>query len=560
MKKYYLLLAPLFFSACMDEAKPVSLDSEFKRYDKIQQSCLRVINDENPHCEEHHCEILPNECKQFIKVLDGANIAVRKMYKNKNNAAFYAAKEKYKKEKRRLKLQHKHLNLTIKHQALDAIDDNDLAQFTKLVQFSYHPMNLNYYHYMKKNMPHFQDTKKYFYFEKKYSEKQYKQGYVLVNKGRYTQGLSRLEVASNMNNIPASALCGDVFTYIYPSKAKSCYQKGVDLGDKHMLLSLAREYEKENNTKKAEYWYTKSAEAGNFISQYKLYSLDAKGNTSWLKASANSGYDIGQYTYAMHLYNNKEYSAATKYFLKASKQGYQKAYYPLGKLYFSQKSYKKAFIYLSKGDVNADSMYKLGYLKEHGKGVGKNYYAASSYYTKAKKLGKRKVQKDINRMNSYKKRLRKAQVTKQKASAQASYAQINAKAKRKAEASRVDASIRASWAATKAHEKELRVEACGVEPTSSYLRSSGKRIHLKGTLTQWLRKSSFLVRVGGTEYLVKDEGDKAGLNKGDRVNIVAISTGKREIIHGQRKSIFEATNESSLEKAYALSYDGICPY
>ena len=81
----------------MDEAKPVVLDNEFKRYDKIQQSCLKIINNEAPHCEEEHCDVFPNECKQFIKVLSGANLALIKMKKNKNNAAFYAAKEKYSK-------------------------------------------------------------------------------------------------------------------------------------------------------------------------------------------------------------------------------------------------------------------------------------------------------------------------------------------------------------------------------------------------------------------------------------------------------------------------------
>jgi len=560
MKKYYLLLAPLIFSACMDEAKPVALDSEFKRYDKIQQSCLRIINDENPHCEEEHCEVLPNECKQFIKVLDGANLAVIKMKKNKNNAAFYSAKEKYKKEKNRLKLQHKHLNLTIKSAAFDAIDANDLKEFTKLVQFSYHPMNLNYYNYMRHNMPHFETTNKYFHFEKKYALKKYKEGYSLINRGHYTQGLSSLELAAKMKNIPAAQLCGDVFSYIYPSKAKGCYQEGVDLGDKHMMLSLAREYEKEKNTKKANHWYLQSAKSGNFISQYKLYSLDSSGNISWLKKSADRGYDIGQYTYAMYLMDQNEYDSAIKYLLKASAQGYQKANYPLGKLYFAQKSYSKAFKYLNKGNVNADSMYKLGFLKEHGKGTGKNYYAASTYYSKAKKLGKKGVQKDINRIKSYKKRLRKAQVKKQQASAQASYAQINEKARRKAEADRVDRDIRSSWEATKAHEKALKIEACGIEPNKTSLKVAGTRIHLRGKLTQWLRKNSFLVSVGGKEYLVKDDNDKAGLNKGDNINIVASSSGKREVVHGLRTSIFEEVNEAAIEKAYALRYEGVCPY
>jgi len=100
---------------------------------------------------------------------------------NKNNATFYVAKEKYKNVKTRLKIKHKHLNLILKDNALDAIDEDDLLQFTKIINFSYHPMNLRYYSYMKKNMPHFKDTKKFYYFEKKHALKEYKKGYKLVN-------------------------------------------------------------------------------------------------------------------------------------------------------------------------------------------------------------------------------------------------------------------------------------------------------------------------------------------------------------------------------------------
>ncbi|HIC44870.1 MAG TPA: sel1 repeat family protein [Sulfurimonas sp.] len=560
MKKYYLLLVPLFFTACMDNAKPLVLDDKFKAYNKIQTSCLKVINDKDPHCEEKHCDVLPSECKQFISVLSRANSALILMKKNKNNASFYSAKEKYKKQKKYLKLQHRHLNLVIKAKALDAIDDNDLKQFTKLVQFSYHPMNVKYYHYMKKNMPHFENTNKYFYFEKKYSKKKYNEGLSLINKGLYTQGLGFLEVAASMKSIPAAQLCGDAFSYIYPSKAKKCYQSGVNLGDTHMMLSLAREYEKENNTRKAYEWYLKSAMAGNFMSQFKLYTLEAKDNIHWLKKSADSDYDKAQYTYAMYMYNKREYAVAKKYLLKASKQGYQKVNYPLGKLYFSQKSYKKAYAYLNKGSVNADSLYKLGYLKEYGKGTSRNYYTASKYYTKAKRLGKKNVQKDINRLNSHKKRLHKAQVKKQKASAQASYAHINARAKRKTDAQKIDAGIRASWEQRKIHEKELKAQACGEEPSKSILKRQGSRVHLQGRLTQWLHSDSFLVEVSGKEYLVKDSNDKGGFNKGDYINIVAVSTGGRQVIHGLKKSIFEDPDESSIEKAYTLNYDGVCPY
>jgi len=544
----------------MDSAKPVVLDKEYQRYGAIQNSCIKIINDETPHCEDKHCDVLPQECKEFIQVLDGANQALKKMKINKNNAAFYAAKEKYKKENNRLKIKHKHLNLIIKDNALDAIDEDDLRYFTELVTFSYHPMNLTYYKYMKKNMPHFQNTKKYYHFEKKFAKQSYKQGYDLVNRGKYTQGLTHLELSSKMNNVKASRLCGDVYTYVYPSKAKECYLRGTKQGNEHMKLSLALAYEHEDKKQEAYKWFEASAKAGNFISQYKLYDLDKDQNLNWLIKAADRGYDVAQYAYGMYLYDNKAYAKAIKLLQNAADQNYILAYYPLGKLYFSQKSYKKAYTYLSKGDAKADSMYKLAYMKEYGKGTSKNYYTASAFYTKAKKLGLSSAQKDINRMNAAKKRLRKAQVKSQKSSAQISYENINAKARLREKVGQEDRRIKAQWDMREAESRQLKVAACGSEPTSAALKSRGTRIHLQGTLSHWLGKSSFIVLANGKEYYVMDENDDARLNKGDSVNMVAVTTGKREITHGLRRSVFEEADEEAIQKAYALNYEGVCPY
>jgi len=560
MKKYYLLLTPLLFAACMDSVKPVALDKEYQPYDAIQKSCLKIINNETPHCEEEHCSILPVECKEFITVLDGANQALVKMKVNKNNAGFYVAKEKYKKEKKRLKIKHKHLNLLIKNQALDAMAEDDLEEFTKLVSFAYHPMNLSYYHYMKKNMPHFKNFKKYYRFEKKFAAKEYDKGYALSNRGRFTQGLTHLERASKMKHIKASRMCGDIYTFLYPEKAKECYKRGVDLGDTHMKLSLAQAYEAQGKMKESQKWYKASAEAGNFISQYKLYDLDKTAQQKWLIKAADRGYDLAQYQYGLLLFDNKEYNKAQKYLQNAANQNYSSAYYPLGKIYFAQKNYKKAYSYLSKADEKADGVYKLAYMKEHGKGTSKNYYVASRYYTKAKQLGLTRAQKDINRMNKAKKRLRKAQIKRQKSSAQASYAKINAKARLAEQVALEDRRIRSQWQKRDEQAKALRLAACGSEPSSSVLKRAGARVHLQGRLSHWLGKNAFIVIAGGQEYYVKDEDDKARLNKGDSVNMVAVSTGKREITHGLRRSIFEEADESAIEKAYALDYEGVCPY
>ena len=363
-----------------------------------------------------------------------------------------------------------------------------------------------------------------------------------------------------MGNVDAARLCGDVFVYIYPSKAKLCYERGIELGNTHMMLLLANEYEKYDDMKKAYDWYSKSADAGNYISQYKLYTLDKHKNLKWLAVSADAGYDKAQYDYGMHLYENRENSLSRKYLPSAAKQGYKSAYYPLGLLYYSKKEYKKAYRYLSEGAENADSMYKLGYLSEYAKGTEKNYYAASRYYSKAKSLGRAGVQKDINRVKRSKNRMRSDYAKKQKISAEQNYEQRKAQARLRKSVRQEDKRIKDQWNARKEDSRRLKAKACGNQPTSSNLKIQGTRVHLQGTMTHWLGKSAFIVVAGGKEYYVKDEDDRAKLNKGDRVNMVAVTTGAREITHGLRKSIFEEADETAVEKAYALNYEGVCPY
>jgi len=564
MKKYHLLLLPLVFTACVDNTpQPVALVKEFRPYNPVQQSCIALSKDTSMNKDETLVfEKVNTECVKFIEVLEGANLAFRNMKLNKNNASYYPAKEKYKKEKKRLRIEYRYLTLILKDQGLDAIENDNLDVFTKIIGFSSHPMNISYYNYMQKYNDVFKDNKKRLRFQKKYANKKYEQGYVLVNKGKYTEGLSDLLVAAKMKHIKAARLCGDVFTDIYPTKSASCYSYAVQSGDKSSLYHLGQYYEEEGDLPEAYAWYEKSANAGNFIAQFKLYELDKNQNEKqvWLKKAAQSGYDKAQYQYGMYLIKEGKTTEAKKYLQMAVNQKYSEANYPLGKLYFQDKKYKQAYALLNQADENADSMYMLGYMNEYAKGTSKNYYSASMYYQKAKKLGKKGVQKDINRMAMAKKRLKLRQIKQQEVQAKASVEQIRENRLRREEVAREDRRIKGEWMAKKAEANRLKVQACGAEPTDSSLRREGTRIHLEGKLSHWLGKNSFIINVNGQEYYVTDEDDKARVNKGDFVNFVAVSTGKREITHGLKRSIFEEADEAAIEKAYALDFEGVCPY
>ncbi len=564
MQKFYLLFLPLVFIACKDGPQPTpDLEKEFTPYAKIEKACITLSLDQTEDSEGNPLfEKEQAECEAYQEILQSANMATKHMNKNRNNASYYVAKDKYKFEKERLKIQHKHLNLILKDKALDAIDANDLDTFTKIINFSYHPMNISYYRYMQKHIEVFKGHKKMLHFEKQFSHKKYRQGYDLVNKGQYTDGLNELKLAAEMKHIKAAMLCGQTYDFVYPEKAIECYQLALDNGEKKALYYIARGYEENEQMEEAKKWYLQSAGEGNFIAQYKVYELDPStvNTDKWLKASAQAGYDKAQYEYAKLLMKQGAKKDAVKYFALASKQGHEAAYTPLGSLYYEMKDYSKAAQFLDRGDLTAQSAYMLATLNEKGLGVPKNLYLAMDYYQQAKKLGKSGVQGDIRRITQAKKRLRSRQVKQQKDNAKQRERQLVAQRKKRQEAIQEDKRIRSQIRARKEQAIALKAQACGAEPSEERLRKTGTRIHIEGRLKHWLGKSAFVVVSNGEEYYINDEDDDARVNQGDYINIVAVTTGRRELTQGMRKNLFEIPDERSIRKAYALDYQGICPY
>lgn len=561
MKKYYLLL-PLLFGACMDSVEPVALKGKFKYYDPIQHSCIALMQDETTNAQgELVFGKAQQECRVFIEDLSRTNEAYVTMISDKNSAAYYTAKERFRKEKLLLKKQAKYLNLVLKDIALDAIDHDQLAVFSKVAGFAKHPMNYSYYRYMQKHPEQFKTNAKMLDFEKSYASKRYGDGYALANRGKFTKALVDLRVATNMHNAKAAHLCGDIYRFLYPSKSAECYLKAVENGDTSAMLDLAQAYEEEHDLKSSQGWYQKSAQSGNFIAQYHLSQLPGEDKEKWLSASAKSGYDKAQFAYGVYLHDAGKATEAKRNFLAAAKQAYPAAYLPLGKLCFDAKEYKMAFRYLSKVDDDKDALYMLGYMKEKGKGTSKNYYSAYDYYKGALALGKQQARSDLKRVSSVKKRLRKQQIKAQQRSAKADERKIKADRQRRRIAQQEDARIKQQIKQSRAEAVRMRAQACGHEPNASNLRQSGTRIHLDGVISTWLGKDAFIVKAqDGEEYYVSDENDEARLNKGDAINCIAITSGQREQIKGFRRSLFEEADESSMEKAYALEYAGECPY
>ncbi len=551
-------------SACMDTVEPVSLENELGAYESIQNSCMDILKDETEGMKK-----VVQECLDFTQKLQLSNDALLLKKQYKNDPRYLRATRQYNKTRKNLKLQYTHINLIIKTQLYEAIDTNNLQLFTKLVDFPSHVINISDYNYMHKNASLFKTNEKYIKFQKKHSEEKYEMGQKLVDQGKLDEGLPLLVQSAKLGHKLAARLCADAYLDKSKKKALECYKQAVENGDQSSQFKIAQIYENMKEYDKSFAWYTKAAKANNAVAKYKLYSFYKAGkgvsqdlvkSSQWLKSSADEGYAKAQYTYGMLRLKQEDVDEAIHYLSGSAKQEYKEAYYPLGKLYFEKKSYKNAYKMLSQSKPSADSMYKLGYLKEYGKGTNKSYYKACELYKKAHKLGLKHVSKDIKRVSKVTKKIdeKRHESAKQEALEKEEYKKRKREQKRLAQLE--DKRLKNKWASQKAKAIESRARACGYEPNNSNLSSAGTKIHLQGTVTKWLGKDAFIVKANGKEYYIEDDDDKAKVNQGDYVNLVTKSTGTRKVTSGMRTSLFDIPDDSSIKKAYALSFYGICRY
>ena len=228
---------------------------------------------------------------------------------------------------------------------------------------------------------------------------------------------------------------GNGVTQNYNEAAK-WYRKSAEQGYAHAQCSLGYCYEKGNgvsqNDAQAYYWYKKAAEQGFDTAQYNLgqcyrvargTSKDITEAIKWYLKSAEQGYEdaktrlselgITPITIASSLtsdqlndkgveyHNNKNYSAAFQYYLKAIEKGNMYSQYNLGLLFQyglgvakdldeAVKMYKK-----SAEQGYADAQCNLGYCYENGNGVSQNDAQAYYWYKKAAEQGLDRAQYNL---------------------------------------------------------------------------------------------------------------------------------------------------------------------
>ena len=143
----------------------------------------------------------------------------------------------------------------------------------------------------------------------------------------------------------------------------------------------------------------------------KKSSFYLKEYQKWLLKAAKKGVDVNaMLNYGSLCCKLKKYSEAYEYFDKVQKMGYPKAHLCLAKYYkeLPSPNYKKAldhlnqYLNLIKGG-NADEIYELGYMYEHGLGTLKNWHKAYLLYKEAYMSDKKsdKIKKAYNKLFSW---------------------------------------------------------------------------------------------------------------------------------------------------------------
>ncbi|MBE9591321.1 sel1 repeat family protein [Moraxella sp. K127] len=155
---------------------------------------------------------------------------------------------------------------------------------------------------------------------------------------------------------------------IHPKSAMTICQKELAQNPNNAQLQfyLGYAYDLEADYKKAVEWYTKSANQGYAKAQYSLGAM----------------YYTGQGV-------PQDYAKAFELFTKSANQGYAEAEYNLGVMYYNgqgvKQDYTKALEWFTKSanQDNAKAQYNLGMMYHNGDGVKQNPSTAKQWFAKA---------------------------------------------------------------------------------------------------------------------------------------------------------------------------------
>lgn len=489
--RFYLVSLSIFilFTGC-GSSPDTMLAPKLSHYATAQQQCNDFLDGKSELTGE-----VEKECEQFLKRLDTANVTASKLADNKLKKGEH--KELgivYSRNRNKLKLQYDKLSKSVKKATLTAIRNDNIDAFTLGIAFPGNAFIAPYYDYMKTKALHFEDNPLYLDFKHKESERLMLKGQHYLQQGKKTKARNMFEKAAEMGNPQAARSTALLYEKSDVKQAIIWHHKAVEGGVKSSNLNLGRLYEQDEQKELALNWYLRAAVEENAKAQYHLYLYFLDRNRdkaiSWLQKSAANGYAQAQYNYALVLMKTSKTDKAIDLLRQASQNNYPQASDYLGEYYYNTKLFERAFNQLKQTE-SANSFYLRAKMLEEGAGTDRDYKLAYTFYSRAAALGTKDVDKDLRRVNTL---LSKEQ-------------QRNVADQKREESKRMAAMIK----------------QCGVVPTASAIKKSGRKFHIIGTASAPVGKRSYIIygNDGEDYYLLRARG----IQEDDRVDISVMSTG-----------------------------------
>jgi len=506
MRFYFISVAAvLLLTGCGSSTPEATLAPKLSQYATAQQQCSNFLEGKSELTGE-----VEKECKLFLKRLNKNSAIANDLASGKlKKGAARETKILYSRERNKLKLQYSKLSKSVQKATLSAIKKDDTYAFKQGVAFPGNTFIAPYYAYMKSKAPQFDKEQQYLDFTRQESEALMLKGQHYLKQGKQKKALKAFEKAAEMGNPQAARSTGLLYEKSDRKQAIVWHTIAAENGVKASYLNLGRLYEAQKQREPALKWYLKAAKQNSAKAQYRLYSFYLKEEKSkaisWLEKSSSNGYTRAQYEYALILMNEDKTAKAIDLLRQASQNNYPQATDYLGEYYYKHQLFERAFAQLKQTE-SANSFYLRAKMLEEGAGTARDYSLAYIFYTRADALGKKGVNKDMQRVDAL----------------------LSEEQQRMAaEEKKKQAKIMASMA-----------KQCGTMPTASTIKKRNKRFHITGTASAPVGRRSFIIYGDDGEdyYLLRAKR----IQEDDKVDISVMSTGSTATINS-------AEDEESVE-------------
>ncbi len=502
---YLLTLSTmLLLTGCLNTPKP-AMNKKLSNYQSIQEGCKQ-----NPP------QTLHAECTQFLSDLDEENTLLNEMQDIKEDerqeSAYITLADRESTLTEKLQADKTLLASKCQTQMAEIVKNSDINSAAFCLLFEENSITLEEYKYLKTHAPRFDKNPQYSAYEKKYATTKIQEGLNAMNKGDKRAALNAFKTASDANSAEAAYLVGIIYEEKQIKKAIAWHKKALDEGIKLSKVNLARLYLRIQLPKKAREWYLSAAEDENALAQYRLFKIDAKSKSfkawteaqEWLSRSANNNYPQAQYIYGLQLLKQKKNEDAQLWLQKAHANGISDTNLFLGKIYFEQELYDKAYPHLIKAKGKGEANYLLAQMYENALGVKKNRVLAYRHYKEAHNLAHNNYVTDMKRLQK--------KLTKKERKA--------AKYLAKKEAQKLKASIK----------------ACGHIANSKNLKIKDRNVHIIGVGIVPIEAANGFIVYGDEErlYYIIDPEMASQIKPYESIDIMAKVAGKTISISSDR--------------------------